>query len=175
MNCRERKVSALCVFTTEKPVMSHSTLNHLCSVTILLGLAWSSNGFGETTPKANPVDAHFSAMDTNSDGKLSPDEHAAGARKMFNTMDANKDGRVTAAEMDTAHEKVAGKRATQADLSSAEKIKVVDTDGDGILTADEHATGSKMMFDKMDTNKDGFVSKPELEAGHAAMMRKESK
>src|SRR5687768_5823227 len=99
MNCHERKMSAVCAFTTEKPVMSHSTLNHLCSITILLGLGWSSNGFGETAPKANPVDAHFSVMDTNSDGKLSPDEHAAGARKMFNTMDANNDGRVTAAEM----------------------------------------------------------------------------
>ena len=57
-------------------------------------------------------------------------------------------------------------------MSSAEKIKVVDTNGDGMLTADEHAVGSKRMFDKMDTDKDGFVSKAELEAGHAKMMKK---
>ena len=41
-----------------------------------------------------------------------------------------------------------------------------------MLTAEEHAVGSKMMFDKMDTNKDGFVGKAELDAGHAKMMKK---
>ncbi|MDP9131683.1 MAG: EF-hand domain-containing protein [Nitrospirota bacterium] len=111
-------------------------------------------------------------MDTNGDGQLSPDEHAVGAKKMFDTMDANKDGTVTSGEMDAAHEKVTGKKATKADMSSAEKIKVVDTNGDGMLTADEHAAGSKKMFDKMDTNKDGFVSKTEFAAGHAKMMKK---
>jgi Ca2+-binding EF-hand superfamily protein len=160
--------------------MNHSTLNHVCSLTILCltiicGLAWSSDVFAESNSKVNPVDVQFSVMDTNRDAKLSPDEHAAGARKMFDTMDANKDGNVTAAEMDTAHEKVAGQKATKADLSSAEKIKVIDSNGDGILSADEHAAGSKMMFDKMDANKDGFVSKAESAAGHEAIMRKESK
>jgi Ca2+-binding EF-hand superfamily protein len=75
--------------------------------------------------------------------------------------------------MDAAHEKVAGKKATKADMSSAEKIKVVDTNRDGMLTAEEHAAGSKKMFDKMDTDKDGFVSKAELTACHAKMMKKE--
>lgn len=57
-------------------------------------------------------------------------------------------------------------------MSSAAKIKVIDTDGDGILTAAEHAAGSKTMFDRMDSNKDGYVSKSEFAAGHANMMRK---
>jgi hypothetical protein len=48
--------------------------------------------------------------------------------------------------------RLAGQKATKADLSSAEKIKVVDTNGDGVLTAEEHAAGSKRMFDKMDTD-----------------------
>ena len=153
--------------------MSHSKCHHVCSLAILCGLALSSGAFAETHPKENAADAHFKAMDANGDGKLSPDEHAAGARKMFDTMDANKDGTVTSAEMDAAHEKVAEKKATKADMSSAEKIKVVDTNGDGMLTAQEHAAGSKKMFDKMDTDKDGFVSKAELATGHAKMMKKE--
>jgi Ca2+-binding EF-hand superfamily protein len=57
-------------------------------------------------------------------------------------------------------------------MSSAEKIKAIDTNGDGALSAEEHAAGSKMMFDKMDTDKDGYLSKAELEAGHAKMMTK---
>ena len=97
---------------------------------------------------------------------------AAGAKKMFDTMDVNKDGTVTSGEMDAAYEKVAGQKATKADLSSAEKIKVVDTNGDGVLTAEEHAAGSKRMFDKMDTDRDGFLSKEELAAGHEKMLQK---
>jgi hypothetical protein len=117
--------------------------------------------------------AAMQMMDTNGDGQLSRDEHAAGARKMFETMDGDKDGKVTATEMDAAHAQMAGKdMKKKGHMSAADKIKVVDTDGDGVLTAQEHATGATTMFDKMDTNKDGSVSKAEHEAGHKAMMKK---
>jgi Ca2+-binding EF-hand superfamily protein len=89
-------------------------------------------------------------------------------------MDANKNGTVTAEEMDAAHANVTGKKAANTDMSSAEKIKVVDTNGDGALTAEERATGSKKMFEKMDADKDGFVSQAELAAGHAKMLNKKA-
>ena len=123
-------------------------------------------------PQSASADVEFMKMDTNKDGKISADEHAAAAKQMFDMMDANRDGKVTAAEMDAAHQRVTGKKATQADLSSVEKIKVIDTDGDGILTADEHAAGSRAMFARMDTDKDGFLSKAEFAAGHASMLKK---
>jgi len=154
--------------------MSHLKLTQLCSLTVMCGLAISTGAYGGNESKTNAADAQFNAMDTNRDGKLSPEEHAAGAKKMFDTMDADKNGIVTSVEMDAAHEKVTGNKTTQGEMSSAEKIKVVDANGDGILTAEEHAAGSKMMFDKMDTNKDGFVSKAELTAGHAKMLKKSS-
>src|SRR4051812_47581394 len=69
----------------------------------------------------------FKMMDTDGDGKLSADEHAAGARKMFEMMDADKDGKVAAAEMTAAHHQVTGKKAERMDMSSGEKIKLVDT------------------------------------------------
>jgi len=117
----------------------------------------------------------FQGMDANRDGKVTGDEHAAAAKKMFEAMDANKDGQVTAAEMDAAHERVTGQKAKPGDMPAAEKIKTIDTDGDGVLTAAEHAAGSRAMFDAMDTGKDGSLSEAELAAGHAKMMKKAPK
>lgn len=118
----------------------------------------------------------FQMMDTNGDGKISPAEHAAGSKMMFQKMDANGDGKVTAAEMGTFHDKMmAGQKAKPMGMSSADKIKVMDTNGDGVLSGDEHAAGAKVMFDKMDTDKDGYLTKAELEAGHAKMMSKAAK
>jgi Ca2+-binding EF-hand superfamily protein len=118
------------------------------------------------------MDKEFAMMDTNKDGKISVEEHRSGAKAMFEKMDANKDGTVTADEMAAAHKAVTGKVAKKMEMSAQDKIKVVDGDGDGKLTAAEHATASETMFTKMDTNKDGFVTMQEMAAGHAAMMRK---
>jgi Ca2+-binding EF-hand superfamily protein len=108
----------------------------------------------------------FAAMDTNQDGKISPDEHAVGAKMMFDKMDANRDGQVTAAEMQAARpDKGKG-------MPASEKIKVVDVNGDGAVSAEEHAAGAKAMFDKMDSDRDGYLTKSEMEAGHAKMTEK---
>ena len=56
---------------------------------------------------AQPVVAaavtEFKAMDTNGDGKVTREEHAAGARSMFQKMDANHDGMLTPEEMAAGH------------------------------------------------------------------------
>jgi hypothetical protein len=142
---------------------------------VMLGaLTLASLSFAAESKSAT-ADAEFIKMDTNKDGKVSANEHAGGAKQMFDTMDGNKDGKVTAAEMEAAHQRVTGRKATKSDMTAADKIKVVDTDGDGVLTAEEHAVGSRAMFEKMDTDKDGFLTKDELAAGHARMMKKPSR
>jgi len=52
---------------------------------------------------------------------------------------------------------------------------VVDRDGDGVLTASEHDAASKEVFRKMDADRDGYLSREEWTAGHAALMNKAAK
>src|SRR5688500_16757109 len=75
------------------------------------------------------AEKHVKLMDANGDGKVSRAEHAAGAKKMFQQCDASRDGIVTAAEMDAAMAKQ-GTPAAEDDKSSAEKIRVIDQNGD---------------------------------------------
>ena len=124
---------------------------------------------------ADNPDARFEAMDADGDGKISPDEHTAAATRMFDTMDGNDDGKVTAAEMDVAHQKLLGKKhvkSAKGEMSAAEKIKIIDTNGDGLLTQDELSMAAMAMFEKMDTDRDSFLTKSEIKAGHEKYMRK---
>jgi Ca2+-binding EF-hand superfamily protein len=122
-----------------------------------------------------PALSEFDGLDANRDGRISAAEHAAGARKMFLAMDANRDGDVTAAELEAAFTEVTGKKADGGEMSAADKIKAVDRDGDGVLTASEHDAASKDMFRKMDADRDGFLSREEWTAGQAALMKNAAK
>lgn len=137
-------------------------------------LAVSSTAFA-VSPQSGVLNAEFRRMDTDKDGRISGAEHTAGAKWMFEMMDANRNDKVTAREMTAAQRRVTGRRPRQGDISSAAKIKVVDTDGDGVLSKEEHTAGSEMVFALMDTSKDGFVSRAELAAGHASMLKKRSR
>jgi Ca2+-binding EF-hand superfamily protein len=50
--------------------------------------------------------------------------------------------------------------------SLAAKFKTMDTNGDGMISASEHASGVTAMFTRMDTNRDGNVTAAEMDAGH---------
>jgi Ca2+-binding EF-hand superfamily protein len=51
-------------------------------------------------------------------------------------------------------------------------MQMMDKDGDGKVTAAEHAEGAKAMFTKMDANKDGQVTAAEMDAMHDSMKDK---
>jgi Ca2+-binding EF-hand superfamily protein len=88
-------------------------------------------------------------------------------------MDADHDGTVTASEMDSAHRAMKSTSHDSKDMmSSADKIRVIDTNGDGALSAEEHEAGSRSMFQKMDSDRDGALTVAEIAAGHAAMLQK---
>lgn len=130
-------------------------------------------------------------MDSDGDGAISAQEHAAHAKAMFDSLDADHDASVTAAEfaaghhamMKTGHGKhhgpampgmpgmPAGMGAGMgAGMSAADRIKRLDGDGDGKVSAAEHAAGAQAMFADADSDKDGALSSAERAAHHAAMM-----
>ena len=117
----------------------------------------------ETPPATS---AHIAQLDADRSGTVLAAEHASSAAAMFNTMDTNGDRRVTVEEMDAAR----GPLNADTRISSADKIEVLDADHDGVLTAEEHAAGSKMMFEQMDTNKDGQLTLAEVDIGHDKTM-----
>ncbi|ARN18779.1 EF-hand domain-containing protein [Piscinibacter gummiphilus] len=149
--------------------LHHHVLKPLAvALAALLGLAVATSAAAAGTESA---EAEILAMDKNGDGVLTAAEHGAGARTMFVTMDGNQDGRVTAAEMDAYQAKRTVRDAAK-EKPSAEKIRMVDTDGDGALSAEEHRTASQKMFITMDADSDGTLSKSELATGHAKMLLK---
>ena len=160
---------------------------------MMSGLALATTAQANDAMKHGSAEAEVKMMDTDHDGSISASEHAAGAKKMFDKMDADRDGIVTAQEMEAAHKDMPTGRADapQAGASesnpgqatrlgksdthhgmktAAEKIKMIDANGDGKLSAAEHEAGARKMFDKMDTDQDGKLSAAELQAGHDRMM-----
>ena len=61
---------------------------------------------GKKTEKGEMTSAEkIKQFDTNGDGVLTADEHATGAKSMFDKMDADHDGYLTKAEVKAGHEK----------------------------------------------------------------------
>lgn len=116
------------------------------------------------------ADAHFKKMDADGDGKISRAEHTAASKQMFAACDANHDGIVTAAEMDASMAKQ-GEKLAKDDKNSAERIAMIDQNGDGKLSVAEHEAGTEKMFAMADKNSDGFLSKAECEEGLKAMKK----
>jgi len=50
-----------------------------------------------------------------------------------------------------------------------DKFRTMDSNGDGMVSAAEHAAGVQAMFGQMDANGDGSVTAAEMDAGHAKM------
>lgn len=143
---------------------------------LILSLQLSSVAVAADTPHMghavpSSAEAELQMMDTDKDGKVSASEHALGAKAMFDAMDKDKNAVVTAAEMDSVQKSTSRPGETPpGKLSSAEKIKVIDTNHDGNLSAEEHVAGSQKMFTMMDADKDGALTAAELDAGHKLML-----
>lgn len=104
--------------------------------------------------------ARFTTLDDDDDGRIDFGEYAASATGKFVTMDIDGNGLVTPAEMDAR--RVALGRMSK--VSSADVIKPVDSDGDGMLAQWENEAIARREFDALDGDHDGYISRAEARA-----------
>ncbi|HET9638278.1 MAG TPA: hypothetical protein VFP12_03645 [Allosphingosinicella sp.] len=120
-------------------------------------------------------------FDADSNGVISLAEARAGAAAMFAGADANKDGRATHEEMMAFHARMGdhhrggmhkgghggpgGKGGPEGKGGGPMHL---DADGDGALTLAETQSGIDAHFAKIDSNRDGSITEPEMRAAHLA-------
>ncbi|MCY7312862.1 MAG: hypothetical protein LH491_04360 [Pseudoxanthomonas sp.] len=139
----------------------------------------------------------FSQMDTDGDGRLSAQEHAAGAAALFTRTDANRDGKVANDEMmpmvphagpghggammdggmkhdsmkhdSMKHDSMKHDSMKHDGMGHDNMMMMADSNQDGAVTAAEHAAHAKAMFERMDANHDGRINATEMDAGQQGM------
>jgi Ca2+-binding EF-hand superfamily protein len=106
----------------------------------------------EVTPGAQrPVD--FNSLDRNDDNRIAPSEWP-GSRALFNLLDANHDGFLSQQEFGTF-----GSVFARGNLD--EIFRALDTNSDNRIARTEWL-GDTAIFDRLDTNHDGFLTLAEL-------------
>lgn len=114
---------------------------------------------------------HGIKADKDGDGAISREE--AGDRKVlsthFDVIDADKNGKLSKEELQKFHASVRGKHKA----AFEQRFKEADKDGDGALSKSEAETanipGMAAHFDKADANRDGKVTKDELQGARKRM------
>jgi Ca2+-binding EF-hand superfamily protein len=119
----------------------------------------------------------FERLDLNKDGKITKAEATQARNKWFTEVDTNKDNAITRAEAQKWKEAKWGKKSDGDKSKGAKKDKAkrgrhhgqnggrmfdrLDQNRDGKITKTEAAAKSNWMFEKLDANKDGVVTKAE--------------
>jgi Ca2+-binding EF-hand superfamily protein len=93
--------------------------------------------------------------DANNDGNITRDEFLARPTEMFQRIDANNDGVITAAERPQRGERAEGERRERPDF---------DANDDHQFSQAEHAAMGAGMFERLDANNDGNVTREEADA-----------
>jgi Ca2+-binding EF-hand superfamily protein len=103
---------------------------------------------------------HLRGADANHDGAITREEFLAGPIEHFNRLDANHDGAISGAEMPAPRER--GEHH-----GPGGEHPSPDANGDHQLSRAEFAAMGGVMFDRLDANHDGRVTRQEAEAMHA--------
>jgi len=104
---------------------------------------------------AQPRRSPFDEMDTNHDGFVSREEFIAYQKKRFDEFDTNHDGKIDAKEI------ASSPPLMERNLKTAERmVKQWDTNGDGIVTAEEFKADAEDRFKKQDKTGSGKIARP---------------
>lgn len=140
---------------------------------ILAGPAFAQHG-PPPPPMGGPV---FDLIDTNKDGKLTKEEVRAAHDKKFLMIDANKDGFLAKEEMKAHHQ---AQKTEKMGKVKEKRLEFLDKDKNGLISQSEWNAANEMAkakfaehrdnkFKEIDMNKDGQLSKAELDAHHGQM------
>ncbi|MBB3910369.1 EF-hand domain-containing protein [Sphingomonas desiccabilis] len=138
-------------------------------------------GVAQAEPQGSPAPRRAGLMtmiDTNKDGVVTRDEAMAAADLQFARMDQNKDGKVDATEMRPPHRRggapaaadgkaPAGKPAPgmhRAGGMGQRMLARVDTNKDGAISREEFRAAAATRFERMDANRDGRIDAAEQNA-----------
>ncbi len=137
----------------------------LAAVTVaaLSTSAWADRGDRAGMGRGMGFEMNFDAMDADKDGKLTEAEIDTYRKAEAAKADADGDGKMSAAELAAAH---IARATTEANTRAAEMIASLDSDGDGLLSAAEMTNRPlpARLFDRIDADSDGAVTKAEIEA-----------
>jgi hypothetical protein len=121
----------------------------------------------------HPASAMLTKYITNADGSLTRAQLEAGLRADFAKADTNHDGR-----LDETEARAVNEQRLAEDKSTASPL--VDWNHDGYIDFDEFAAAPRSLFDQMDRNGDGTLTREELnpnpgpEQGHRQQPLKRS-
>ncbi len=110
----------------------------------------------------------FKAMDTNGDGQVSRAEHSAFTQSAFQRSDADHDGNVTASEWNAACA-ASNPNEKMDPAATAAQLQLMDTNGDGKISASESDAFGTSLFAKSDKDGDGVITKSEYKAASKAL------
>src|ERR1700761_1088146 len=129
----------------------------------LAGTAMGATAFAQTTPEAPRAPGRGMARsDTDGDGRVSKAEYLARADERFARMDKNGDGQLTPDEMAPRREAAAPAGTDAAAPPAAggmmsRMFERLDTNHDGKVSREEYRAMAAERFDRMDINHDGFL------------------
>ena len=118
-----------------------------------------------------PVSPLMTALDADKDGKLSAEE-IAGAAEALKSLDKNEDGVIDASEMTPARGQGGGGQGGGGEgggrggdpSERINRMMELDTDGNGEISKEEGGDRMSRMFDFMDGDKNGSITREEIEA-----------
>ena len=140
--------------------MTRKTLLMLAVLTALS----AGTAFAATAPASDSQQAPRAKLDANGDGRIDRSEAAQHPRLAgkFDELDKNKDGKLAKEEMPRRHGRGFGKNGH----GQHGMMTKLDTDKDGRISRAESAAGEGKLashFDKMDVNKDGYIDRADRE------------